>query len=138
MIMARNKTNGFDVTKASSVNLADFGGAANVLVKKNEKLIEEIKIELRSRAGNLPKDETMTEVGNDFVVTIGKMPQTVKIKELENKEIIKLLGQDVFNTAANFPIGRLRDYLSKKDFDALTGAPEDGTRSVSFKERVTD
>ncbi len=138
MSMARNKGNGFDVTKASSVALADFGGAANVLIKKNEKLVDDIKVELRARAGNLPKDETMTEVGEDYVVTIGKLPQTVRVKELDNEAIIKLLGQDVFNTAATFPVGRLRDYLSKKDFDKLTGAPEDGTRSVSFKERTKE
>lgn len=136
--MARKKNNGFDVTKASSVALADFGGAANELVKKQEKLLDKIKVELRSRAGNLPKEETMTEVGEDYVVTIGKMSQKVSIKELENSEIIKMVGKDVFNTLAVFPIGRLRDYLSKADFDELAGAPTDGTRSVSFKERVED
>lgn len=131
------KGGGFDVAKASSAALADFGGAADTVIKKQSKLLDTIKAELRSRAGNLPKDEVLTATGEDFTVSVGKVPERTNIKEMDNAAIIELVGQDVFNAAAVFPVGRLRDFLSKKDFDKISST-EDGTRSVSFKTREND
>ncbi len=133
--MARRKKNGFDVEQASSNNLADMGGAINAVIKRNEGTLDAIKVELRARAGNIPKDEKMNVVGEDYTVDVGVVPSKVSLKTLGNEEIIEMLGQDIFNLAAVFPIGKLKEYLSKPDYDKLLGEPEDGTRSVSFKER---
>lgn len=138
--MATKKSNGFNIKRASTSALADFGGAAAKIAKKNAVLSDDIKAELRDRAnkGNTPNDEAVTFTGDDFAAVVGKTPEKINIKELENTEIIEMVGQDVFNALSSFPIGRLREYLSKKDFDALAGEPEAGTRPVSFKERNGD
>lgn len=126
---------GFDVKAASTMSLTDFGGAAAALIKKTEVKIDAIKNELRSRAGNLPNDQELTEAGDDYTVTVGVVPETTEISEMDNKKLIKIIGQDNFNTLAKFPVGLLKEYLSKRDFDKISAKGE-GTRRVAFKERT--
>ena len=135
MVITKTKKAEFDYKAASSEALADFGGTADYLIKRNAAVADAIKTELRERAGNHANSDVMTVTGEAYVAVVGKVPQKAAIKDVENTDIIEMVGQDVFNALASFPVGRLKDYLSKKDFDALCGEPEDGTRSVSFKER---
>ncbi len=128
--------NGFNYGAASSEALVDFGGAADALVKKNTKIVNDVKVELRERCDNLDRDDTMTVAAEDYVGTVGIVPRKVAIKTLTNAEIIEKLGQEVFNTLATFPVGLMKEYLSKADYDDLVGDPIDGTRAVSLKERT--
>ncbi len=133
--MARKKdTNGLDVAAASTKSLTDFGGAADRLIKKTGTTLEAIKVELRERAGNLENDMELTEAGEDFTMTVGKVPNMTVIEDLGNVELIEMVGQEAFNLLAKFPTGLLKEYLSKKDFDNISKV-EDGTRKVAFKER---
>jgi len=127
------KTGGFDMKAASTDALADFGGAADALIKRTSKTLDNVKAELRERGGNLPAKEELTAAGEDFTVTVGVIPEVAKFDELSNDAIIKMVGQEVFNAMASFPLGKLKEHLSKKDWEAIITI-EDGTRRVAFKE----
>jgi len=131
--MAKNDNGGFDVKAASTKALTDFGGNADVLIKRTGKTLDAIKLELRERAGNLPNDQELTEAGEDYTVTVGVVPEMTKLTEIANDALIELIGQEAFNSIAVFPTGKLKEYLSKKDYDEISTV-EDGTRRVAFKE----
>ncbi len=130
--MATKKTE-FDIPGASSEALVDMGGAADTVAKRNAELSSAIKVELRSRMDNLPKDETSTIVAVDYVATIGKVAVKIDVKSISNKEVIELIGQEAFNAIANVSTAILKTALAGADFDKLV-TKSDGTRAVSFKE----
>jgi hypothetical protein len=120
----------------SSQELADLGGTADEVVKANTKILDDVKKVLRERGDNLPADETTTAAGEAFTVTVGKVRQIADTKSVANSTIISVVGQDVFNERAAFPITALKEVMTKADFEGLVEFVE-GARSVSFK-RVDD
>lgn len=133
-VTVKSKTNEFDIHAASSEALVDMGGAADSVAKRNKDLSDDIKAELRSRVGsNLPKDETSTIVSDAYAAVIGKVSIKALPKAIDNSHVIKLIGQEAFNTMATISPALLKSVLAEADYNAVVPT-EDGTRAVSFKE----